>query len=254
MTWMYALVYTMDMFTLNIHVGILFGLAISSYLAKGHNSVMKHQITILLIIAVVLTMTFGCKQKKSASTYLGDPYMGSVRVSVVHPDFRDKRDRGTGSAHITELDNGKSKLTIFGAIKKEDGDTGFSMEGVADGASWKSDDTSMVFEISKDGSIQGGGTAIGHEITFAGNVTPTVFKLVVKMKTLTPTQGGYPSGTVFSFDYDLRRKDKSGSDKKDLAKTTDKDEPTRGCENIRWVFRNIWTPGGLQMIQVPECY
>ena len=211
---------------------------------------MKRYAETYLVIFFVLTTCAACQEKKIAPGYSGDPYMGTLKVSIVHPDYPVKNDQGTGSARITDQKDGKSRLVIFGTIKKKDGDAGFAVDGSYDGKGWKSDSSDIAFEIAPDGSITGEGTMPGQKFQFSGDVTESVFKLGVKVEVLEKTEGGYPPGTVFNFNYDLKRDKaiaKSGGAKE---KPTNKSGP---CGSIHWEFRNIWTPGGLQMIQVPVC-
>jgi hypothetical protein len=198
---------------------------------------------------LILSMTMVSCQKGESQPFSGDPYMGSVHVRIEADGYKTKRDEGSGSAHFVDSAGKFAKLVVFGAIKDTAGDAGFSLGGVYTEKGWASDAASTRFRIDDKGVISGSGSMPGNKISFSGTATSSNIDLIVKMVSLESTAGGWPAGTLFTFRYLLRRRSNKQDDGDGGVARNPKD-----CKRIRWQMRNIWTPGGLQMIQVPVCY
>ena len=188
-------------------------------------------------------------QKGEAQPFSGDPYMGSVHVRIEADGYKTKREEGTGSAHFVDSVGKFAKLVVFGAIRDTTGDAGFSLDGVYKEKGWISNAGTTDFRIDEKGMISGSGSMPGNKISFSGTASSSNIDLTVKMISQEATAGGWPAGTLFTFRYLLRRPlNKEPNGDRGVARNS------KDCKRIRWQMRNIWTPGGLQMIRVPVCY
>lgn len=196
---------------------------------------------------LILSMTLASCQEGESQPFSGDPYMGSVHVRIEADGYKTKRDEGSGSAHFVDSTGKFAKLVVFGAIRDTAGDAGFSLDGVYKEKGWVSNAGTTSFRIDEKGIISGSGSMPGNKISFSGTASTSNIDLTVKMVSLEATAGGWPAGTLFTYRYLLRRQLNKQQDGGVARNSKD-------CKRIRWQMRNIWTPGGLQMIQVPVCY
>lgn len=213
-----------------------------------------------MILLFAIGIAAGCSKKDDpvpeADKYTGDPYMGTVDLLIKSsdPDADYQSASGDASGFFKTTEDGKSIMTVSGSIGDGDGNTGFSMDGSYQGDRWVGDpsDLNLDFKIDENGTISGTASTEGIEFpqnfTFKGNITEYDLNLRVETEVLRATEGGFPAGTVFSFNYILSRNVDSNGNKKG-------DNSDGGCENVRWELRNVWTGGvTLSLIRVPVCY
>lgn len=196
-------------------------------------------------VCVLLLASTACGQDEGfLEIFAGDPYTGYVRVVAKGESLPGgaRRDRGRGSAQFEKLDNGQARLTVFGIIKNDAGDAGFSMEGPYDRSSWRARAGDVSLSIDA-GQVTGGGVTGNQRFTFSGVLTATRFDLQVDLEPLPRAGQDPPAVTIFTFDYRLRRE---GAD----AADDDGD-----CREIRYEMRPVANigDGSMSMLNVPVC-
>ena len=200
------------------------------------------------LIIVLIALIAACSRlddQDAVQTWAGDPYMGSVDVSIIAPgdSSRGIREHGRGSAQFIDKGNGRASLIVTGHIQKP-ADAGFTIDGISDDAGWSSRADDVLLSIGKNGRISGGGVEPPHRLRFDGVVSKSRFDLTVYFELLEKSENGLPPGTKFIFSYELERS--SGDDS--LVKRNE------DCKRIVWQARNIADfSGAMHMIQVPVC-
>jgi hypothetical protein len=206
----------------------------------------------LLIIAVPACSQNIPKQPNFLTKYGGDPYMGTVKVTIVKPDgITAKTDYGEANAHFTEKAKGQAQMVLFGAIRDKKGDAGFVIDGPYKGATWKSDSKGVVLEVDSNGRFSGGGELRTQKFAFAGTMSGGYIDFVLRITELEKTAGGYPAGTTFVFIYSLSRS------KQDIVTADNKSGSTtskKKCKKIVWKTRYIGHfDGSGSTVRVPVC-
>lgn len=138
-------------------------------------------------------------------TFAGEPYMGTLEVRIEPPGRNGWTRYGRGSAHFTDIEDGRAKLVVFGAIDDEQGDAGFAVEGTYGDTGWKSRTDNVVLQLSTTGEIIGEGAIPPQSYRFSGSVSESTFSLDVRIELDEATANGLPPGTTFRFAYDLSR-------------------------------------------------
>lgn len=213
----------------------------------------RFRLTCLLSLALVAGGCEGREQAPFLQPFVGAPYMGDVTVRITPPGGRSWEQSGRASARIVDEQDGRARLTVFGAIEDEKGDAGFTLDGRQDARGWRSSSDSMTLEIGPDGRISGGGTLAPQRFAFDGRIAPGDFHLVAKVELLARSKGDLPEGTTFEFVYDLSRAAPTPA-------TVDR-KPASGdgkdgkCSEIRYEMRPIANigDGTMSMMQVPIC-
>lgn len=187
--------------------------------------------------------------------YAGEPYTGSLEVRIEPPGRNGWTRYGRGSAHFTDIEDGRAKLVVFGAIDDEQGDAGFAVEGSYDETGWTSRTDNVVLQLSTTGEIIGEGAVPPQSYQFSGSVSDSTFNLDVRLELAQATANGLPPGTTFRFAYDLSRGE---PDKESAGDSRDRNERAsrKGtCRKIRYEMRPVASigDGTMSMIQVPIC-
>lgn len=222
-----------------------------------------------IIVRVAIALGIACTAACGAATGQGAsgihaqqaPYRGKVSAQVLTPDgSRDATtESGTGSARFVPIGGGRTRLEVTGSIRRNN-DTGFIVEGGADGSGWRGRSDALRVDIGGDGRISGGGVENHHRITFAGHATPRRIDLTVTTEKLSRIDGeSLPPGTRIVFDYDLARtaaeaaRPASSAPAASAAKASTAGKK-KTCKRRVWKMRNVATPGGgMTMTQVPHC-
>lgn len=203
-------------------------------------------------LLIILTIAFvSCKSENNSSAqstlFSGEPYTGTVKVKIEPPQANSTTYTGRGSLHF--VDNGDIvRLILSGVISNGDteaGDAGFILDGAINQSAWSFKYQDMQFAISKNGQVSGSNTTPREKYLFNGTLSPTKFNMEVVVDMLDETDGGYPAGTIFRYNYSFVRSDPKN----------EQPSSNGACKNIRWEMRNIWSPGGngMIMVRVPVC-
>lgn len=182
--------------------------------------------------------------------YAGEPFGGSVVVRVINPENPARpvlRERGPATAQFVEENGETFRLILNGTIDQE-GDAGFTVTGTLDETGWRSGTQDVSMSVGPDGKITGGGTQSNQKMTFSGEVTAIRFRIEVEAEMLEETAGGFPVGTTFHYNFNMRRVST-------LQEGPGERETDGECRRIVWQSRNLPNLGGGSMIftQVPVC-
>ena len=185
---------------------------------------------------------------RGARAFAGRTYSGFVSARVRPPKGSgaralNRRGRSTAEFQVTGKDT--ATLLLIGNVEK-DNDASFAAEGRFIGADWQGGQAVPV-TISGNGRIAGGGTKDGSRMRIEGRFEGDELQVLVELRPLSATPGGFPVGTVFRFEYTLAhakpRAHSEGAGKNDR------------CREI--VYRTQLIPNlfgsSMSMIRVPEC-
>ena len=215
---------------------------------------MKH----FLILGIIAVLAGGCKREKDTeltfiSKFGGEPYVGNVKAAIEVPGESGRQEYGRASLQLLDSTSNIVRLILFGAIDNEDGqagDVGFVLDGTATNTEWSFQKDPMQLKIDGNGSVSGAMETTDERYTYSGTISPTEFRIETVVERLTPTQGGYPAGTIFRFEHTGKREDPNA------PPTGDGGDGGGGCKEVRWELRNVWNPGGgaMSLVRVPVCY
>lgn len=183
-----------------------------------------------------------------ARAFAGRAYSGRVSARVTPPKGSGARGlnrQGRATAELQQTGKNSATLVLIGNVAR-DNDASFAAEGRFDGAGWQGG-REVPVRISGNGQISGGGTKDGSQMRIKGRFEGDNLQVLVELRPLSTTQGGFPVGTVFRFEYALRhvapRSQSAGAGKGD------------DCREI--VYRTQLIPNlfgsSMSMIRVPEC-
>ncbi len=219
-----------------------------------------HCITPLALAGLIAAGPVGADTgdgKHVVQDYAGEPYTGFIDVRIDPPGGKAWTQYGRGSAHLTDIGDGRARLVVFGAIDDDRGDAGFAVEGRYDDDGWVSRTDNVNLRIDTTGTIVGEGTVPPQHYAFSGAVTASTFDLVVDLELTEATENGLPAGTRFHFTYDLYRGVPNADEGEDLSRNADESAPRKDgkCRKIRYEMRPVASigDGTMSMIQVPIC-
>jgi len=213
------------------------------------------------IALLLLPLLGGCGQEDLQAPPPADwgrsPYFGSVKVAVYAPDGREMTelgDFGTASARFQNLDDARARLLLSGNIR-EDGDTGFVLDGRSENGGWTSRSEHVDVRIDRDGKISGEAESVPDRFTFDGTIEAKRLALEVDMELL-EARSGLPRGSRFRFTYSLW----GGDGIRDNATAAvgegnGRDEGDGSCRRVEWRLRNVpnLSGGPMGMVRVPVC-
>jgi len=198
-------------------------------------------LTLLLGILVLACSKNDSNENKTESFYelYGDqPYLGQVESRAYFPDGQSSnKNQGQGSFHLIKGKGDSVKLVVYGKLSTSDS-VSFILGGVQNGTDWIMSDGEQ--EANVHGQLLSGILNVGDmKLTLKGNLFDNLLFLELSQEFLA-TYENIPLGTVIKYNFNLEKVDKTSGNQ-------------TPCTNIVWIWKNIWTPSGLQMIQVPQC-
>lgn len=214
--------------------------------------------SITVFLALGLAAACGGKERQDfIQAYTGAPYMGRVGVRITPPAGSGRRsttDSGQGSAQFTSTSGNQARLIVVGNIRG-DADAGFVLDGTYDDSGWKSKVGDVRLEIGPDGTISGGGEAPPHRFRFGGTMTKEQALLEVDLELLKSSEGGFPPGTHFVFDYRLERRVAAADDESERESHGSESDDAGDCKRVEYRLKSVPNPfgGSMGLVRVPEC-
>ena len=175
-----------------------------------------------------------------------EAYIGTVIARVLPPpDSGVRATRRSGPASGSLASDGR--LVVAGDIDRE-ADAGFTAKGTFSGGAWSGASGGVRLEIAADGRITGGGMADGNRMRIDGRLDERELEVLFEVELAEASPGGFPPGTRFSFEFDLRRQAPG-------AAVDAGDRAGEGCSRVEYRLKLVPNLGGgtMGMVRVPEC-
>lgn len=208
----------------------------------------RFAIPLLAVFLLAAWPLAGCAAEQSAKgirALAGEAYVGTVIARVTPPEgsgVRATRRSGPASASLGE----DGRLVVVGNIDR-DADAGFAADGSFGGGGWSGGSEGVELAIGADGGIRGGGVAGGNRMAIEGRMAERSLDLQFTIQLLADSAGGFPAGTRFQFEYDLRRQVPGGGQQAAAGEG--------GCRKVEYRLKLVpnLSGGPMGMVRVPEC-
>lgn len=204
-----------------------------------------HRLLALALLVAWPLAGCGAEARDGVRALAGEAYAGTVIVRVTPPEgsgVRAVRRSGPATASLGE----DGRLVVVGNID-QDADAGFAADGTFRDGGWSGRSEGVQLGIGADGGIRGGGVAGGNRMSIEGRLGERDFDMLFELELLADSAGGFPAGTRFEFEYDLRRQTAGG--------TGDQAPGDGACKRVEYRLKLVpnLSGGAMGMVRVPEC-